>query len=144
MPETKAQRHKRLGRCSACLNPPAPNKRRCKKCLERNRLGRIEYYKQNKEECKRKVREKRVLLHKAVYDYYGPNCRCCDESESTFLQIDHINNDGYKHRKEIGPDLIKWLVKNDFPEGFQVLCANCNWSKRFGGVCIHVRIATSV
>ena len=27
-------------------------------------------------------------------------------------------------------DLVNWLVRNDFPEGFQILCHNCNTAKR--------------
>jgi hypothetical protein len=51
------------------------------------------------------------------------------------LQIDHIDGNGRKHRKSIGIKnggitFYNWLIKNGFPEGFQVLCANCNWIKR--------------
>ena len=28
-----------------------------------------------------------------------------------------------------GNDLIKWLVDNNFPEGFQILCHSCNFAK---------------
>ncbi len=49
-----------------------------------------------------------------------------------------IENNGAEHRKEIGTSLYKWLKKNGFPPGFQVLCANCNWGKRqCGGTCPH-------
>ena len=67
------------------------------------------------------------------------------------LTIDHVNNDGSKHRREIGKlykypdgrralvtDIYGWLEKNGFPDGFQVLCYNCNISKhRNKGVCEH-------
>lgn len=36
---------------------------------------------------------------------------------------------GSKHRKEIGvASTYSWLKKNKYPEGFRVLCWNCNSS----------------
>jgi hypothetical protein len=29
------------------------------------------------------------------------------------------------------------LVKNNFPNDFQTLCMNCNWGKRYYGICPH-------
>jgi hypothetical protein len=49
--------------------------------------------------------------------------------------IRHINNDGAAHRKKInghnhgGVDMGSWLKRNNYPEGFQVLCVNCNHAK---------------
>jgi hypothetical protein len=42
--------------------------------------------------------------------------------------MDHIHGGGYRHGKELGSSgkLYKWLVDNHFPDGFRVLCANCN------------------
>ena len=67
------------------------------------------------------------------------SCNCCGESIKDFLGIDHENNDGAKHRKEIGggSKLYKWLIDNNFPDGFQVLCHNCNLAKGFYGRCPH-------
>jgi hypothetical protein len=48
------------------------------------------------------------------------------------LCIDHMNNGGTKHRKEIGGgglSTYRWLIKNNFPPEYQVLCLNCNWTK---------------
>jgi hypothetical protein len=44
----------------------------------------------------------------------------------------NVENDGAKHRRLTGNGhrLYGWLRKNGFPqEGFQLLCANCNWLK---------------
>ena len=57
------------------------------------------------------------------------------------IVVDHIDNDGHKHRK--GADtshhnIYYWLVRNNFPTGFQILCMNCNQGKhRNNGVCPH-------
>jgi hypothetical protein len=69
-------------------------------------------------------------------------CACCGESEYDFLSIDHIQGGGTKQRKEqraIGQELYYWLKKNEYPEGFQVLCYNCNCAKGFYGMCPHER-----
>lgn len=51
------------------------------------------------------------------------------------LQIDHINGDGYIFRKNgLGSSQIIYKYINHLDEAkkiFQVLCANCNWIKRF-------------
>lgn len=58
-----------------------------------------------------------------------------------FLQIDHINNDGKEHRKASGcgsgEAMYRWLKKNNYPAGFQVLCCNCNYAKMKYGECPH-------
>lgn len=73
------------------------------------------------------------------YGGNSPKCACCGETEIKFLTIDHIKNDGAKHRKEIGRGkLYQWLYKNKYmPDRFQVLCFNCNCSKYYYGKCPH-------
>jgi len=87
-------------------------------------------------------------LRLLVLDYYGGACACCGESREPFLVIDHMDGGGNDHREEIKPSathgrggggahMYKWLVANDFPPGFQVLCANCNMAKDRPGGCPH-------
>ncbi len=85
-------------------------------------------------------RKYRADAKQAVFDHYGQRCVCCSETELVFLAIDHINNDGASHRREMavkGDRIYRWLVKNNFPSGFQVLCHNCNWGKYVLGKCPH-------
>ncbi len=72
-----------------------------------------------------------------VLNHYGNRCTCCGENHIEFLTIDHINGDGAKHRKETNGHTYKWLIDNNFPEGFRVLCFNCNCSLGFHGYCPH-------
>jgi hypothetical protein len=99
-------------------------------------------------ERKRGVEYWRKLRVEVMAAYGGPRCACCGESEEKFLSIDHVNNDGAEHRRNIGYGegngkgasgrTLVWLKRNGFPEGFQVLCMNCNFGKqRNGGVCPH-------
>ncbi len=78
-----------------------------------------------------------------VYEAYGGFiCACCGETEEAFLSIDHVNNDGAEHRRQVDRrNMYKWLDKNGFPEGYQILCMNCNFGKaRNGGICPHVSL----
>jgi hypothetical protein len=77
-----------------------------------------------------------------IFNHYGRKCICCDEDEIRFLTIDHINNDGNKHRRNFkqytGAAFYRWIVKMGFPNDLQILCANCNSGKhRNGGICPH-------
>lgn len=70
---------------------------------------------------------------KQVIAYYSNNtnkCACCGYNLYAGLTIDHINGGGRKHTSTkgvgMGSSLINWLVQNNYPTGFQILCANCN------------------
>lgn len=87
-------------------------------------------------DCERKRRMK-VLIH---YGDNPPKCACCGESTYEFLAIDHVNNNGAQHRRQIGRSrFYSWLINNNFPEGYQILCHNCNCAKGFYGECPHKR-----
>ena len=94
---------------------------------------------ENREEINEQHRKYRATKRVRVLQAYGNRCVCCGESQVEFLTIDHVNGDGAAHRREIGGGgaLYLWLIKNNFPEGFQVLCANCNMSKGAKGKCVH-------
>jgi len=75
---------------------------------------------------------------KIVIEHYGGKCSCCGESQYEFLTIEHKNGGGTKHRKLIGPaNISKWIIENNFPPEFDVLCYNCNCAKAYSGVCPH-------
>lgn len=80
------------------------------------------------------------LKMEAFNRYGGPRCVCCGEDLIGFLTLDHINGDGNKWRRE-DPRSIKqysWLRDKGYPEGFQVLCYNCNCGRdKNGGICPH-------
>jgi hypothetical protein len=74
----------------------------------------------------------------SVLKFYGGKCMCCGETEPKFLTLDHVNNDGAKHRKEIGQSSIyRWVEINGFPKTIQILCFNCNMAKGLYGKCPH-------
>ena len=88
----------------------------------------------------RKSRDK--LREETMLRYGGnpPRCQCCQESTRQFLAIDHINGGGCKHRKQLGSfgvNFYAWLRRNGWPDGYQVLCHNCNLAKGYYGACPH-------
>lgn len=84
-------------------------------------------------------------IRKTVIEHYGGKCVCCGESRLEFLALDHINGGGSKHRREFGSGhLYHWVLKQNFPEGFQVLCHNCNLSLGHYGYCPHGTITREV
>ena len=95
------------------------------------------------ERITQKARRYRDKLRYEVLSAYGgapPRCACCGEEYIEFLQIDHINGDGKKHRKGLdGSDFYVGLRKRGFPKGLglRVLCSNCNFARGHYGYCPH-------
>jgi hypothetical protein len=106
----------------------------------KNRTKRLEdstnYYntvvKKNPEMIKRRSETARKWdkeNRRIVIDHYsyGENCcMICRESDIDVLTIDHINGGGNQHRKILTHRIEKQLIKDNFPEGYRILCMNCN------------------
>jgi hypothetical protein len=75
-----------------------------------------------------------------AYSDGDPACVCCGESILLFLALDHVNGGGHKQRKDTGGGgFYVWLRKNGYPEGFRILCHNCNFGRQLnGGICPHL------
>ena len=100
------------------------------------------YYKNNKARILSRNKEYWKKQKQLVLDQYGSICSCCGEHRVEFLTIDHINGGGHQHRESLkkkGKNFLFWLINNNFPEGYQVLCMNCNFSKGLFGYCPHER-----
>lgn len=115
------------GLCIKCNTPAMPGNQRCEQCAMANRK-------------RRRAFDARVK--KEVFERYGGfSCVCCGITEEVFLNIDHVKGGGSEHRKQPfclkGRHFYRWLRKQDFPKGFQVLCFNCNFAKWKLGKCPH-------
>lgn len=92
------------------------------------------------------VQRGRARLKIEVLSAYAggtPKCACCGESDIRFLTLDHIENNGAAERREVGRKgygFYAFLRREGFPQnGYQVLCFNCNCSKRStNNVCPHL------
>jgi len=121
---------------------PYKNPEDYKRWYERNRERKIaqvkaNYQKQTREEHNAYMRGYYKKCREKCFDHYGRQCACCGETELLFLTFDHINGGGNKHNRKVGY-IPRWLVWKGFPDGFQVLCMNCNLGRSInGGVCPH-------
>ena len=98
-----------------------------------------QYYSENKDVITQRVKDATRHLRMEVLLAYGAQCKCCGESRYEFLAFDHVNDDGNEHRKVVSAhNLPRWLKRNNYPSGFQVLCHNCNGAKGAYGACPHV------
>lgn len=82
---------------------------------------------------------RRAKYRLKVLSHYSPElkCACCGEDIYQFLCIDHINGGGGKQNKETNIHVYSWIIRNNYPTGFQVLCHNCNESLGAYGYCPH-------
>jgi hypothetical protein len=117
----------------------------CDQCRQKNRnwYKNSNYREENRKKdiIRRRNRKQRILKH------YGDRCACCGLEQYEFLCIDHIEGGGNEHRRSLqmsktrcgssSTGFYKWLEKNNYPEGFQVLCHNCNMAKSIYGICPH-------
>lgn len=167
MAETYQHRVAR-GKCGACgTNPPRPDKKNCQTCHDKARDTTTKTRNARREaglcylcglnppfgdsplcvSCFERQTQKNKARHAALKSevfaaYGGFQCRCdcgCRISAPQVLTLDHINNNGNEHRREIGQSkslgsvFYKWLQKNGYPPGFQVLCFNCNVGRHING-----------
>ncbi len=102
------------------------------------------YHKRPEVILKRKIRSKTLKIQ--IINHYSNGtmrCKCCSENLIELLTLDHMNNDGCEHRKKIGHNSItiyRELINKGFPEGYQILCHNCNWAKSRFGICPHANV----
>lgn len=63
----------------------------------------------------------------------GKQCVICGCLDVRCLQFDHINGGGCKESRIMGNKMLKHYINNpeEAKAKLQVLCANCNWIKRY-------------
>jgi hypothetical protein len=116
------KRNLKLGLCQ-CGQTRLEAKLVCKRCSDTS---------------KRRQRE----LKQQVIVGYGGKCACCEQTIFEFLSVDHVNGDGAAKRRKLGKSetsttLYRRLIKENFPDEYQILCFNCNMSLGFYGYCPH-------
>lgn len=154
-------RRRRLGLCQ-CGNEPLPNQKLCQDCIDRGRFNSLarkvervcqkcgEPAEPGKTCCKthlaivcESVKANARRYRGQVLEHYGRRCSCpgCGEDNEAFLTVDHVDGGGTQHRAKLGGSstaVCRWIVKNNFPAGFRLLCYNCNCGRqRNGGICPH-------
>lgn len=132
---------------------------RCRQCIAQAKLAhyqrtrpeqrarQLAYQKANREKLYAYnaawQRERNAALRAELLAAYGSACACCGERQPLFLDLDHVENDGAAHRREVGNNtqVALQLRAQGWPKGrYQLLCCNCNQGKaRNGGVCPHAK-----
>lgn len=139
------------GNCRQCGSegPFYPRETICKKCRNQQRIKArkddIGIHEATKARNRRYARQKHQERREQVIRHYGSVCSCCGEDHSAFLAVDHVDGGGNAHRRELGKGKMvgsstfyRWLIESGFPDGFQVLCHNCNFAKsHHPGGCPH-------
>lgn len=123
---TSENRHEKNRICVQC------NKHLGKVTSEKRRATNISYYQEavNKSKLKTKLQ---------VFENYSDGkitCNRCGYNDIRALSVDHIDGSGNKHYnkkgiKMSGQALYQWLKNNNFPPGYQILCLNCQFLKRW-------------
>lgn len=108
----------------------------CKTCKDAYDKNRVMTW--GKEKRKLNQKNYKLRLRQQLLTAYGNRCACCGETTSEFLELDHINGGGNKHRKTEKRDLYQVAKAEDYPKDkYRLLCANCNHSLGVRGYCPH-------
>jgi len=102
--------------------------------LEKHREWRLK----NIEKWRELIKKEQQKLKREILTYYGNGrlaCAKCGFANMRALSIDHVNGEGKKQREEIhrsggGANFYRWLKKENYPDGYQTLCMNCQFIKR--------------
>lgn len=102
---------------------------------DRKRVYDAEYREANRANLAVSKQRQHESARSAVFGHYGTFCACCGSTDR--LNIDHISGGGTEHRQQVGRGytFYLWLIRNDFPDGYQTLCSPCNASKFTGTRC---------
>jgi len=109
---------------------------RCKKCMGFNEIPVQRF-------TRKRRNDHHIDYKQMILDHYGNACACCNETGKKFLTVDHVDDDGYKYRRNgnyrlLGRYLYIYLVENNYPGNISILCFNCNIGRNNnGGVCPH-------
>ena len=120
----------------------------CKSC---NNLYMLDYKKRTpdayEKDLIRNNKFQRNLRRQILEHYSGhvpAQCIKCGENRYQCLELDHINDDGAQHGKRlckaegyrayrgVNSYIYRDIKKNNYPVGYQTLCANCHNIKTKG------------
>ena len=75
----------------------------------------------------------RKRIKEAVYALLGKHCARCGFDDAHALQIDHVKGNGKMDRGSQSRITFhrSILANPDAQKIYQILCANCNWIKRY-------------
>ena len=156
----RREKRKQAGLCIRCGGPRTDERISCNDCAKREN-GYVEkivtrHLENGKCRCGKDYSEGRLTCEKCadlsasilrdfkvkVINGYGGKCACCGEKQIEFLSVDHANGDGAEERRKLGKKinsgaLYRMIIRENFPDRYQILCFNCNMALGFFGYCPH-------
>ena len=124
---TREVKHKGKGLCIKCFD-------NLRKKNPNSRIAQAKYRLTHRKEIRESQLRAYHTTKQELYDLLGNKCIRCGFSDRRALQIDHINGGGVKERKTLNiKDYCRVVLKSikNNENKYQLLCANCNWIKRF-------------
>lgn len=145
---TFAKTNKTAKKCEYCgtffiPRPSKPNRFCSTSCYfkfreENKTFDRTEYshnyYLTKRDELSKTYKERHHFIRLKTLNILGGKCKRCGFSDFRALQIDHIKGDGSKDTRMGGGRYYKHILEmteEDRNKKYQLLCANCNWIKRY-------------
>ena|SRR3990167_2062193 len=119
--------HKGRGLCILCYD-----KLRAKN--PKSRLSQERYRTKHRQEIRQRQKVDYLQKREEMFILLGDECNQCGFQDKRALQIDHINGGGIKERLTLNTkDFHRKVLKSIHSKEnkYQLLCANCNWIKRF-------------
>jgi len=145
--ELNKDRINELARIDRTNNPEKYETWRKRRNKEKSKISRRIYRSINKDKINLQKHSYRIKEKVIAFYVYSNEMKCalCSDSEFSHLGLDHINGGGTKHRRSIPKancNIYGLLQQQGFPNGYRLLCQNCNYLNHLGNlVRIHERAA---
>jgi hypothetical protein len=79
------------------------------------------------------VRKYQIKIKKIIVNHYTKGkmkCELCPEDTWEIFELHHPELNGKKDRENVngatGTKFYRWVIKNNFPKGYMILCPNCH------------------
>ncbi|OHA07273.1 MAG: hypothetical protein A2934_03205 [Candidatus Sungbacteria bacterium RIFCSPLOWO2_01_FULL_47_10] len=95
------------------------------------------YWQSNKHGIMKQRVARRTETRREIIKFFGEKCGVCGFNNVKALQIDHKIGGGTKEMKQMKGEYFFRIYKKmlldpkEFSKKYQLLCANCNWLKRY-------------
>lgn len=122
--------------CASCARSYARNRRKLPEVFAAEKERHRSWLKRNASKARVYFAVHNLQIKLAVLRHYSsfkPSCKVCGVDILASLALDHTGDDGTEFRRKtgiVGHELYWYLMRRGFPDGFQVLCSNCNHLKR--------------
>lgn len=106
------------------------NRKHINSYMRKYRANHPEYVKKDSKRDRQNRIDRKLKCFSQYSGSSPPKCKCGFENIRA-LTIDRIDGNHKETTKLYGDDLYRFLIETAYPEGWQVLCMNCQWLKRY-------------